>query len=632
MCGITGILSNKDILNSINRANNKIAHRGPDDSGVMQYKNIALAHQRLSILDLSERGHQPMVSNDGTLTIVYNGEIYNHQEIRNKIGAAYSFKSSTDTETILAGYQIYGTAIFEMLNGIFALAILDKNKNELIVCRDQYGVKPLYYYSHNGDFVFGSEIKSFLEIPDIDKSLDYRALVNYLHFLYSPGEQTPFKHIKKLSPGHYIKVPLDRISDLTFTKYFEIPFIGEYKEYNEDEWINGLDLHFTNAVERQLMSDVPVGFFLSGGLDSSLIVAIARKITGKKLSTYTIDTDMTKDNIEGFTNDLHYAKQVAKHLDVDLQIVKSDVDIVKDFDKMIWHLDEPQADAAPLNVLNISQKARENGDFVLLGGTGGDDLFSGYRRHQAILMEKYLKVTPGFIAKGLKKFSSILPQDNPNVRRAAKLLKHGDLPQIERLAGYYEWLPLSVNKSLFGSSILEEIKTYDPSKILIDSLSNIKNEKEILNYLLYWDMKYFLTDHNLNYTDKMSMAVGIETRVPFLDNDLVKFSTQLPVNLKMKGKETKYLLKKVAERYLPKEVIYRSKTGFGAPVRKWITQDLDEMINDYLSIENIKNRGIFDSSEVHNLIKNNKKGKIDASYSVWSLLAIESWMRQFVDK
>ncbi len=632
MCGITGIISNKDIQKRIVDANTIIHHRGPDDTGYFMYNNLALGHQRLSILDLSERGHQPMLSNDGSLAIVYNGEIYNHQELRSKIGNSYSFNSSTDTETILAGYQIYGTDIFNMLNGIFALAILDKSKNELIICRDQYGVKPLYYYSHNGDFVFGSEIKSFLNIPGLNKRLDYSALVNYLHYLYSPGEKTPFEYIKKLAPGHFIKISLDNINDLKSTKYFEIPFTGEYDTYTEKEWIDKLDIHFTNAVERQLQSDVPVGFFLSGGLDSSLIVAIAQKNTGKKLRAYTIDTDMTKDNIEGFTNDLYYAKKVAKHLDVDLEIVKSDVDIVKDFDKMIWHLDEPQADAAPLNVLKISNKARENGDFVLLGGTGGDDLFSGYRRHQAVLMEKYLKLTPGFIASGLKKLISVLPQDNPNVRRAAKLLKHGNLPQLERLAGYYEWLPLDTNKSLFSSSIQDKIKNYNPTEILTDSLSNIPKEKEILNYLLYWDMKYFLPDHNLNYTDKMSMAVGIETRVPFLDNDLVKFSTRLPVNLKMKGKETKYLLKKVAERYLPKEVIYRPKTGFGAPVRKWITQDLDEMINDYLSLSSIENRGIFDYKEVHNLIENNKKGKIDASYSVWSLLAIESWMRQFVDK
>ena len=632
MCGITGILSNKDILKYVVEANEMIAHRGPDDEGTIYYKNLALAHQRLSILDLSKRGHQPMLSNDDSIAIIYNGEIYNHQELRSKIGNSYSFNSSTDTETILAGYQIYGTDIFNMLNGIFALAILDKSKNELIICRDQYGIKPLYYYSHNGDFIFGSEIKSFLNIPGLNKNLDYTALVNYLHYLYSPGEKTPFEYIKKLAPGHFIKISLDNINELNFTKYFEIPFTGEYDAFTEKEWIDKLDVHFTNAVERQLQSDVPVGFFLSGGLDSSLIVAIARKISGKKLRTYTIDTDMTKDNIEGFTNDLFYAKKVAKHLNVDLEIVKSDVDIVKDFDKMIWHLDEPQADAAPLNVLKISNKARENGDFVLLGGTGGDDLFSGYRRHQAILMEKYLKLTPGIIASGLKKLISVLPQDNPNVRRAAKLLKHGNLPQLERLAGYYEWLPSDINKSLFSSSIQDKIRNFNPTRILTDSLNNIPKEKEILNYLLYWDMKYFLPDHNLNYTDKMSMAVGIETRVPFLDNDLVKFSTRLPVNLKMKGKETKYLLKKVAERYLPKEVIYRPKTGFGAPIRKWITKDLDEMINDYLSLNSIKNRGIFDYKEVHNLIENNKKGKIDASYSIWGLLAIESWMRQFVDK
>ena len=632
MCGIAGIISNKDIQKRIVDANAIIHHRGPDDTGYFMYNNIALGHQRLSILDLSERGHQPMLSNDDNLVIAYNGEIYNHLEIRGKIGNSYSFKSNTDTETILAGFQKYGADLFGMLNGIFAFAILDKSKNELILCRDQFGVKPLYFYTNNDDFIFGSEIKSFLSFPGLNKEIDYSALVNYLHFLYSPGKKTPFKNINKLLPGHYLKLNLENPSVQEYTKYYEIPFSGKYKNSCEEGWTENIDYYLNQSVKRQLLSDVPVGFYLSGGLDSSLLVAIARKITGKKLRTYTIDTDMTKDNIEGFANDLYYAKKVAKYLDVDLEIVKSDVDIVRDFDKMIWHLDEPQADAAPLNVLNISRQARLNGDFVMIGGTGGDDLFSGYRRHRAVNMEKIFNNSPVFILNGLKKISDILPQNNPLFRRIAKVLKHGNLSQKERLAGYFEWLALDINKSLFSRDIGEKIKQYYPANILLKSLQNIKEEKELLNQLLFWDMKFFLPDHNLNYTDKMSMAVGIETRVPFLDKELVSLSTKIPVGLKMKGKTTKYILKKTAEKYLPLDVIYRPKTGFGAPVRKWIINDLDDMIHQYLAPQKIKERGIFDSDAVWKLINDNKYGKIDASYPIWALLAIESWMRQFFDK
>ena len=631
MCGITGAISPHS-SNFIEKAVDAIVHRGPDDKGIFVDGNLALGHQRLSILDLSERGHQPMMSNDGKLVIVYNGEIYNHPELRAKIGDSYRFKSQTDTETILAGYQKYGVDLFNMLNGIFAFAIYDKSKGELIVCRDQLGVKPLYYYTGNGDFIFGSEIKSFLHFPGLNKDIDYSALVNYLHFLYSPGEKTPFKNVKKLLPGHYLKLNVENPTNPEYTKYYEIPFSGKYKNSCKEGWTENIDYYLNQSVKRQLLSDVPVGFYLSGGLDSSLLVAIARKITGSKLHTYTIDTDMTKDNIEGFANDLYYAKKVAKHLDIDLEIVKSDVDIVRDFDKMIWHLDEPQADAAPLNVLNISRQARLNGDYVMIGGTGGDDLFSGYRRHRAVNMEKIFNNSPGFILTALKKLSDTLPQNIPLFRRLTKVLKHGNLSQKERIAGYFEWLALDTNKSLFNKAIVEKIKNYNPANILLKSLQNINEEKELLNQLLFWEMKFFLPDHNLNYTDKMSMAVGIETRVPFLDMDLVELSTKIPVKYKMRGSTTKYILKKTAEKYLPLDVIYRPKTGFGAPVRKWIINDLDDMIHQYLAPQKIKERGIFDPEAVWKLINDNKSGKIDASYSVWALLAIESWMRQFVDK
>lgn len=630
MCGIIGIVSkNKD--KKIVEANKAIRHRGPDDNGVFMDNEIAFGHQRLSIIDLSAKGHQPMHTSDENVTIVFNGEIYNHLEIRSRLKSKYSFKSSSDTETILYGYQEYGTKIFEMLNGIFSIGIYDKKKRQVIICRDQFGIKPLYFYHDNELFFFGSEIKSFLKIQGWDRSLDYSSLVNYLHFLWSPGVQTPFKNINKLLPGHFGILDLNRPESFQMQEYYNIPFEGNYGKRTEREWIDEVDVAFTKAVERQLLSDVPIGFFLSGGLDSSIIVAKARELTGERVQCYTIDTDLDKNDTEGFTNDLHYAKVVAKHLDVKLEIVSGEINIVEDFDKMIWHLDEPQADAAPLNVLNICKIARQKGNVVLMGGAGGDDLFSGYRRHQAINFERYIKWTPKLLGKGINKIANQFSSRNATIRRIQKLSKGLDKNALERLMGYYEWLPLATNKTLFSPEILKEINGYDPSDILRQSLKGIPKEKEPLNQLLFWDMKFFLTDHNLNYTDKLSMAAGVEARVPFLDIDLVNLSTQIPVDLKLKGREAKYILKKMAEKYLPKEVIYRPKTGFGAPVRKWITNDLDEMINDRLSEKRIKERGIFDSKNVSKLIQDNKKGKIDASYPIWGLLAIESWMEQFID-
>lgn len=629
MCGIIGIISkNKSEINyPITKA---IQHRGPDADGLFEDDFIALGHRRLSIQDLSENANQPMYSHDGRYVMIFNGEIYNHLDIRKKIEDKYPFRSTGDSETLLYAYIEYGSDIIKQLNGIFAFAIYDTLENDLFIARDQFGIKPLYYYFDNDKFIFSSEIKAITSQNNINKALNYESFVNYINFLWSPGTNTPFTKIHKLLGGNYIKLNVKKVNDFTIEKYYEIPFNGKYSDQTEEALIEELDQRLLKAVERQLLSDVPVGFFLSGGLDSSAIVAMAKRLfPDKQFPCYTIDTE-GKAN-EGFSDDLHYAKIVAKHLDVKLHIVKADIDIVKDFDKMIYHLDEPQADPAPLNVLNICREARKNGDIVLLGGTAGDDLFSGYRRHQVLAFEKYFKYFPSFMVKAVKFLTNQLNVQNPTVRRIRKLINDLDKSQGDRMAGYFSWLPLATNKSLFSKTLQSSIKDYNPSKYLLNLLKNIPNEQNNLNKMLFWEMKTFLCDHNLNYTDKLSMAEGIEVRVPFLDLELVEFSTRIPPNLKLKGKTTKYILKKVMEKYLPHEVIYRSKAGFGAPVRQWIINDLDSVISDYLSKENIEKRAIFDYDNVQKLIKDNKDGKIDASYSIWSLLAIESWLRQFSD-
>lgn len=629
MCGIVGALG---IKSSIEELTETLKHRGPDDAGFFKDSHIGLGHRRLAIQDLSPNGHQPMFTADGRHCIVFNGEIYNHHEIRAKFAHKHNFKSTSDTETVLYGFVEFGIELLNMLNGIFAFAIYNTVTGDLIVVRDQFGVKPLYYYHEGAAFVFASELKTILKAPEVGRSIDFEALMNYINFLWSPGEKTPLQKVKKLLPGHFIRTNVNTPQKIDIVKYYNIPFDGKYSSKNEQELIDELDVLLYKAVKRQLLSDVPVGFFLSGGLDSSAVVAMARKIMpDKRLSCYTIDTGEGQSS-DGFASDLHYAKIVAAHLDADLHIVKADVDIVSEFDKMIFHLDEPQADAAPLNVLNICREARKNGDIVLLGGTAGDDLFSGYRRHQALAFEKYFRFVPSFATSFAKAATNLMDVRTPLVRRLRKLLKDLDQPRLLRMAGYFSWLPLSINKNLFAKVVREKVESYNPSQYLIDSLKEIPAEKNTLNQMLYWEMKYFLCDHNLNYTDKLSMAVGIEVRVPFLDKDLVEFSTRIPPHLKMKGKNTKYLLKKVMERYLPHEVIYRPKAGFGAPVREWISSDLSPMIDSYLSEKSVTERGIFDYSNIKKLIEENKEGKIDASYPIWCLLAIESWFRQFSDK
>lgn len=629
MCGFLGSIHFELEINK--NALSLIDHRGPDDMGYFEDGPLFLGHTRLSIIDVSSAGHQPMFTEDKRYCIVFNGEIYNHLDIRSELMPKYTFRSHSDTETILYGFEEYGVEIFNKLNGIFAFALYDNLTKDLYLVRDHFGVKPFYYYDQNGQMIFGSELKTMTSYPGFDKTISPSALVNYINFLWSPGETTPFIKVKKLEAGHYIKMNVNQPKQKELVKFYDIDFTGIYSLKSEAELIDILDKKLELAVSRQLMSDVPVGFFLSGGLDSSLVVAYARKINPlAAITCFTID-DGADTHAEGFSDDLFYAKKVAEHLNVDLKVVKADIDIVRDFDKMIYHLDEPQADPAPLNVLNICTEARKLGFKVLLGGTAGDDLFSGYRRHQAISMEKYYRFVPQFVGSALKFGASFFSSHNPKFRRIKKALNDLDKGKQERLSGYFSWISLAVNKGLFSKDLQQEIKNYVPSEFLLKLNERIPNEHNDLNKMLYWEMKSFLVDHNLNYTDKMSMAVGVETRVPYLDRELVDFSTQLPPELKLKGATTKYLLKKVAERYLPLDVIYRPKTGFGAPIRKWIVEDMADMIAERLSTDNINRKGLFNPEKVHDLIRMNKSGEIDASYTIWSLLAIESWYDQFYE-
>lgn len=631
MCGIIGVVG-KFERESFKRSLSKIAHRGPDDLGIYYSKNVSLGHQRLSIQDLSENGHQPMHTADGDWTIIFNGEIYNHLDIRKELESKYVFNSSGDTETLLYAFIEYGIDVLKRLNGIFSFAILNHKLDELYIVRDQFGIKPLYYYLKDEILIFGSEIKSFIEFDNFDCATDVKAILDHISFLWSSGDKTPFLNVKKLLPGHYIKLSIQDLTSLSIHKYYEIPFNGNYLDLSEEEIIEGLEQHLIKAVERQLLSDVPVAFFLSGGLDSSAIVAIAKKLRPfERLRCYTIkniDANMTD---EGFADDLLYARKISRILDLDLIEVEVDVNIISDFDKMIYHLDEPQADAAPLNVLRICEQAKRDGYKVLLGGTAGDDLFTGYRRHQALNLEKRINKIPVFFRRIIKLLTTLLGNRNSTKRRIKKIAQNIEKPGIERLYGYFEWLSIAKAKRLLNAKIRTEFQDYRPIDYFKDLLLNIPDEHSEINKYLYWEIKTFLVDHNLNYTDKMSMASGIEVRVPFLDLELVEYSAKIPPELKLKGNVVKYILKKTMESYLPHEIIYRSKTGFGAPIRQWVTQDLNEKIQEYLGEGSVMRRGIFDPLEISALISDNKSGRVDASYSILALMAIESWFRQFVD-
>lgn len=627
MCGIVGFVGRD--LNTARDAANAIAHRGMDDNGFYEHGSLVMAHRRLAIVDLTPNGHQPMLSEDGNLVIVYNGEVYNHLDIRKQlIAKGYRFRSSSDTETILYGYAAFGKRIVEMLNGIFAFAIYDKRKNELFIARDQIGTKPLYYYHQKDTFGFASELKAFLSLQGFDRSINTTALFNYLQLLYCPGEQTPFLHVKKLLPGHFAVYNLSA-NTLNISTYYQVSYANIDYSKTEKEWISEVENTLLKAVESQLMSDVPIGYFLSGGLDSSLIVAMSRKLQpNKPLPCFTIATGKEYEK-EGFADDLRYAGKVADYLKVDLNVIESSTHILSFFDKMIWHLDEPQADPAPLHVYNICKGAIEKNIKVLLSGTAGDDLFSGYRRHQAMNLERFYRYIPQALGSGLTSLSALFSAKIPSSRRIKKILNEAGKSKHERMAGYFKWISSDHVVPLFNQEVRQSLNlNLLPDRYLINKLNSLPSHTSDLNKMLFLELQGFLPDHNLNYSDKMSMASGVETRVPFLDMPLVNLAASIPDQFKMKGNSTKYILKKVAEKYLPHDVIYRPKTGFGAPVREWIKNDMRAMVTERIN-DSMPQWNIFDMSEVKKLIALNQKGKIDASLTVWALLAIDSWMHQF---
>lgn len=631
MCGIAGCISWNQIDTNLSE---NIKHRGPDDFGVYTDGPVRLEHRRLSIIDTSSRGHQPMQTKDGNLVIIFNGEIYNYKDLkRDLLFKGYKFDSQSDTEVLLYGFAEYGTSLLAKLNGIFAFVIYNKQKKELVIARDQFGTKPLYYYYHRGIFLFSSEIKSFLSFPEFDRSINYGSILNYIQYLYSPGSETPFTHVKKLDPGHYMKLEIhDEIKLKLPVSYYNIPFSGKFETRSEDEWIDITESHLLKAVESQLLSDVPLGFFLSGGLDSSLLVAMAKTLrNGDSIPCFTIDSGKGMKR-EGFSSDLYYARKVAQTSGVKLNELKSTPNILGDFDKLIWHLDEPQADPAAIHVYNISRGARELDIKVLLSGAGGDDIFTGYRRHQALNIEPYLKRSPKLLLECIVAIAKNIRGSHPMLRRIKKVSGDLALSPESRMIGYFTWLSTAKALNLFKEDIHESIEIENVSTSYFKNLlEDIPLENNRINQMLYLELKTFLPSHNLNYTDKMSMAAGVEARVPYLDIDLVNLSTSMPPRLKMKGNTTKYILKRVGEKYLPKSVVYRPKTGFGAPVRGWVKHDLKEMINDRLSNETLKKRGFLCPKMVSNIIRNNSNNLEDNAYPILSLLAIESWFEQFVD-
>ena len=631
MCGILGF-SGAFRPDQLDRGNAIQCHRGPDNCGTFfdAEAAVGLGHLRLSIIDLSPAGNQPMTTPDGSVLITFNGEIYNYRELRAELEAkGHRFRSTSDTEVLLHLYARQGPEMLTRLNGIFAFGLYDRRDRSLFIARDALGVKPLYYALNSSGFAFASEIKALLALVPEARELDVASLHRYLSFLWCPGEGTPLRDVRKLGPGEAVIVRAGKI-DRRWTWYQLPGFRGITPTLGEHESIEATTNAVRTAVHRQLVADVPVGAFLSGGLDSSAVVAFARERV-RDIRCFTIEMHGGQD--AGLTDDLPYARRVARHLDVPLDVVTIDAGrMADDVETLVTQLDEPLADPAPLNVLYISRLARSQGMKVLLSGGGGDDLFTGYRRHFAVQYERYWRWLPVSVRAGLADATAKLDQRNPSFRRLAKLFADARQGGDERLVGYFHWNRESDLLSLYSRAFRGALGAQRAATPMLDFIRSLPSQTDALTRMLHLEQRFFLADHNLIYTDKMSMAASLEVRVPYLDLDLVDVAARIPTRFKQRGRVGKWVLKKAMEPYLPADVIYRPKTGFGAPLRRWMRHELKPLLHDTLSVERVRRRGLFDETAVQRLIAQNDRGEVDAGYTLLALMCIELWCDRFLDR
>ena len=628
MCGIAGFL-NYDYRHDYFRQVNRIQiHRGPDHQGTWFSGPVALFHQRLSIIDLSEKANQPF-EKEG-LVIIYNGEIYNYPELRKELkeNRRINFITHSDTEVILELYRIHGVNCLHLLRGMYAFAIVDIQKKSLFLARDPFGIKPLFYTSQGKKFAFASELKTLIFSPDFNKKINTYALAGSMNYLWVPGNDCIFSGCNKLPAGSFLNA--DYNGNIEIQQYYQPDTHTE--DFDEEELIDLLDHQISDSVNKHMVSDVPVSAFLSGGLDSSLISVLARKIGA--LTTYTIKFADKDKKAEQMPDDSLFARKVAKKFDLDHHEIEISPEITRELPHLIYHLDEPLGDPAAINTYLICKAAKENGSKVLLSGMGADELFFGYRRQKALLWALKYRNIPKSIKQIVSSGLQYIPVRIGNrgvkpVRWAKRFLSFANLPESDAYMRSYSYYDEDALNNLFVKDMSNEInRLYNDHRQVFHSLS----DKSVINQMCYTDMHMFMQGLNLTYTDRASMAASVEVRVPFIDTHVAKLAMSIPGELKFRKQESKYILKKVAERYLPHDVVYRPKASFGAPIRSWISGDLREMVDDLLSEGNVNKRGIFNPIFVKDLINSDRNGSKDQAYQIYHLLTIELWYQQFVDK
>jgi asparagine synthase (glutamine-hydrolysing) len=634
MCGICGIV-NFNVTDPvdpglIHRMTSAQAHRGPDDHGYFVENNVGLGHRRLSIIDLSG-GKQPIFNEDRSVVVVFNGEIYNYADLTsNLIAKGHQFATRSDTETIVHAYEEYGHDCVLDFRGMFAFAIWDRRRKRLLLVRDRLGIKPVYYYAGKNVFVFASEIKSLLMHPAVPREVDHQALDLYLALRYVPGPRTMFKNIFKLQPGHWMTVDED---GTRIRKYWDLPHSASghamsFSSQKERESVEEFRHLLEESVRLRLISEVPLGVFLSGGLDSSAMLALMSKLTGgERIKTFSVGYEASgpaEAEIEA-ANEFSFAREVAARFGADHHEFQMTArDFRNAIPTMVWHLDEPMADPTCIPLYFISKLAR-NYITVVLSGEGADETMAGYTLYRKILALEKMRSSVGPLAAAFPAFASL-----PLGDRVRGYLRRAGASIEDHYRGVVKGIPLETRVALTGLDRVR--KSNNRLDEIFGALFNSVSKTSALTRMLYVDSKVWLPEDLLLKADKMTMATAVELRVPFLDHKLVEYIAALPDDMKVRKCQGKWILRQVMGTDLPPSILHRTKKGFPMPAETWFRLELRDFVRDTLLARDSACRGFFDPQSVEEIVNLQEKGKFSGYQEVWSLIVFEFWHKQFIEK
>jgi asparagine synthase (glutamine-hydrolysing) len=624
MCGIAGFVdlqppSEGSVLEGerVRAMCAPIKHRGPDDEGIYVDAGIGLGMRRLSIIDLST-GHQPIHNEDGTVWVVFNGEIYNYRELRRTLEAeGHHFYTASDTETIVHGYETWGEAVFTRLRGMFAIAIWDARTRTLLLGRDRPGIKPLYYAETGGRLFFGSEAKCLLANPEIDHSLDLAAVDHYLAYLYTPRDRAIFRSMHKLPPAHFLRVAKGHTE---IVRYWQLPAGQTTFSGSEDDALEMLESTLADAVQSHLVSDVPLGAFLSGGIDSTIVVALMARQMGRPVRTFSIGFD------EPAYDERPYARRIAQHLGTDHQELVVRPDALSILDRLIWHFDEPFADASAIPTWYVSQLAAQHVT-VVLSGDGGDELFGGYDRYLPHPnVERFDRHAAG-VGRAL---AAATWRRLPHGVRGKNFLRHVARDAQGRYLDSVTFYHADERRALLSPDVYAALTGWDAETYFRTPFARLDGLPDTLQMMAF-DFETYLPDDCLTKVDRMSMAHSIESRVPLLDQRVIDFAARLPPTFKIRDGSRKQLLKALAYRLVPRELLERPKQGFAMPIGAWFKGSMRDAFGDILSSPVARQRGYFDYRFVDRILNEHLAGKRDHALRLWQLLVFELWLRQYVD-